>query len=286
MMFFSTSCLFSENIKRNLERLINAGVRNIELSSSERCLFNVADFFARIKEKYVLNFLIHNYFPPPREKFVLNLASQNRIILGMTLNHCKGAIRLAGRVKAPVYSVHSGMRLDPHPTELGKPIRQSSVVSYDTAYNTLVQSLIILCDYARNFNVEISVENHVLAPFNLNNGRNELLLMCESDEFLQLFQDVKRDNLKVLVDLGHLKVTSMTLGFDKVDFIDKLKDKISVFHLSDNNGLEDTHGMIGEESWFWDVLSSFRGANCVIESHKLTMEQIKLSKQICREKLS
>lgn len=285
MIFISSFCRGAKNIKIALQELVNAGIRNIELNSGKKCIINVTKVLEKFKRKYDLNFLIHNYFPPPEDSFVLNLASQNQIILTRTIEHCKNAIKLAGKLKAPIYSVHAGIRLDPHPCELGKPIKLTNIVPYEKAYQTLVHSLAVLCDYALDFDVEIAVENNVLAPFNLKNGKNTRSFICESDEFIRLFKDMQGTNLKALIDVGHLNVTSITLGFNKIDFINTLKEKISLFHLSGNNGVEDIHGMIDEHSWFWDVLRNFRNAKFVIESHNITVEQIKLAEQICREKL-
>ena len=281
---FSTSCINSEDIECSLKALIDAGIRHIELNDGQNYIPNIDDMLTRLKDEYNLNFLIHNYFPPSKDKFVLNLASQDKVILQRTIDHCKKALQLAHELKVPVYSVHAGFRQDFNPLEMGRPIRQTKPVSYQRAYDTFVQSLGQLCDYAGNFNVEIAVENHVMASFNLRNGKNELLLLCEADEFLQLFKDIRKNNLKALVDLGHLKVTAVTFGFDKRDFINKLKDKIALFHLSDNNGLKDTHEIINEDSWFWDILGDFSDARYVIESWNLSLEQIKKSQNICQTK--
>jgi len=285
MMFFSSYCIDAKDTESAICRLAtDADIRNIELNNGRKHVSGITGNLAGLKKKYGLNFLIHNYFPPPKIEFVLNLASQNQSALSRSITHCKNAIKLAGELKAPVYSVHAGLRLDPSSPELGKPVKQANLVPYEAAYKTLARSLAILCDYARDFSVEIAVENNVLAPFNLNRGKNELLLMCEAREFLTLFKDVRKANLKALIDMGHLNVTSATLGFDKADFINKLKDRIALFHLSDNKGVEDTHGLISERSWFWDALRDFKDTKCVIESRNLTLEQIKLTKRIYQSK--
>ena len=41
-----------------------------------------------------MNFLIHNYFPPPKKNFILNLGSTNENIRLQSVNLCKGAINL------------------------------------------------------------------------------------------------------------------------------------------------------------------------------------------------
>lgn len=286
MIFFSASSVSGNNITQIIGGLVEAGVRHIELNGNNGFEPNIEGTLDRIRREYGIDFLIHNYFPAPEEAFVLNLASGNRDILERTIALSKKAIRLAAKLKVPVYSVHAGMCLDPQPKELGRPIKQANLIPYEEAYGIFIRSLSLLCDFAGDFNINIAVENHVLSPFNLRNGRNEVFLMCEADDFLRLFSDISKPNLKVLVDLGHVNVASATLGFDKIDFINKLEDRISVFHLHRNNGIEDFHEMINEQEWFWPVLGGFHGVRYVIESHNLTIEQIRLAKEVCQKMLA
>ena len=286
MLYFSSYCIPSKNIKKTLYQLIKADIYNLELSSGEQVIPEVKNWLLDLKQKYQLNFLIHNYFPPSADRFVLNLASQDKIILNKTIEHCKKAITLADLLDIPIYSVHAGFRIDPKPSELGKPLNKTRIVPYDVAYSTMAESLKELCEFARNLNIDIAVENHELNKANLTNGKNELLLMCEASEYLRLFDDVKKDNLKILVDAGHLNVTATTLKFDKFDFVNKVRHKIVLFHLSDNNGLKDEHKLITENSWFWSILQCNPHVNCVIESHNLTSDLIDQTQTLYQRRLS
>jgi len=151
----------------------------------------------------------------------------------------------------------------------------SMVSPYETAYLTMVESLKQLCDFAGKFGITMAVENHELSGHNLVGGKNEPLLMVEADEFSRVLADVRRDNLKVLLDLGHLNVSSTTLNFDKLEFIDKVEHKLALFHVSHNDGKRDEHNMITPESWFWPVLKKYRHIDCVVESHNLDLAAIR-----------
>lgn len=286
MLYFSLYCIPTKNIKKALGQLIKADVYNIELSNGERVVPELESWLLDLKQKHQLNFLIHNYFPPSADSFVLNLASQDKIILNKTIEHCKRSIKLASLLDISIYSVHAGFRIDPEPPELGGPLNQAQIAPYGAAYSTMVESLKELCEFARNLNIDIAVENHEIDQVNLTNGKNELLLMCETDEFLRLFIDVKKDNLKILVDMGHLNVTSTTLGFDKLEFVNKVRNKTALFHLSDNNGLKDEHKIITENSWFWPILQDNPHIDCVIESHNLTIDLIRQTQALYQRKLS
>lgn len=57
--------------------------------------------------------------------------------------------------------------------------------------------------------------------------------------------------MKLLVDLGHLKVSAKTLKFDKNKFLKKCDKFIKAYHISDNNSVKDQNNLISQRSWFW-----------------------------------
>ncbi len=68
-------------------------------------------------------------------------------------------------------------------------------------------------------------------------------------ELVNLVAEVNRPNLGVLLDLGHLNVTSGTLGFDRNTLIDEVAPHLLGFHLSDNDRLADRNWPVGADSW-------------------------------------
>ena len=70
--------------------------------------------------------------------------------------------------------------------------------------------------------------------------------MCsfeEIDEILNI-PFIKKSNLGIILDLGHLNISSNILNFDK-NFLNKIidlhSDKIYEVHISENQGEFDTH---------------------------------------------
>jgi len=61
------------------------------------------------------------------------------------------------------------------------------------------------------------------------------------------------ENIGILLDVGHLKVSSQTLGFDKYEAIRRWKGKINGLHLSDNDGKKDTNNGFDETCWFYGI---------------------------------
>jgi len=82
-MYVSSACVVHEKIKDSIEELGLNGFKDIELSGGTKYYAGYEDDLIRLKEKYHLNYLVHNYFPPPKEEFILNLASldENRLFL-------------------------------------------------------------------------------------------------------------------------------------------------------------------------------------------------------------
>ncbi|MFC1535513.1 sugar phosphate isomerase/epimerase family protein, partial [Thermodesulfobacteriota bacterium] len=233
-----------------VEDLLSAGLNCIELSASPPVNEDEIEYLSKIEAQ----FSIHNYFPPPTSPFVLNLASSTDKYLADSLNMARYAIGLTAKLGSSFYGVHSGLRSDVEPTSLGGLLVYGAIVPYDKSYERFVKSLQILCDYANAQNIAIGVEPNVITNALLTDGRNELLLICEPWEISALLRDVSRDNLGILLDMGHLSVASATLGFSRGGFIDLVAPDTVAIHLHDNNGLSDTHQPVQPGSWVFDVL--------------------------------
>ena len=63
------------------------------------------------------------------------------------------------------------------------------------------------------------------------------------------------DNVRLLVDVAHLKVSANSLNFDPVNFLSLCSDWISGYHLSDNDGHSDSNGIVTNDSWFWPYIN-------------------------------
>jgi sugar phosphate isomerase/epimerase len=232
------------------------------------------------------DFLIHNYFPPPEDPFVLNLASNDPVIKDKSLRLCRRAIDFSAKVGAPFYSVHSGFAVDPAPEDLGKSIRHLPRFSLEKARDIFAENVGLLDDYAGKRGVRLLLENNVLAPQNAFNGENELLLMCDLEDFKRFDKDFKQDNVGILLDVGHLKISAAALGYDKYKAIEYSADRIEAFHLHDNNGLADQHSPFKADAWFLDILPQFRNqARFVLEMRNISIPEIEDQNRLLSENL-
>ncbi len=276
-VFVSTGAFKTKNLNEIIKSCLDNGFYNLELSSG---LDYISDTLESIKQhrNNSMRYLIHNYFPPPTQPFVLNLAAEEQDILQKSRNHCLKAIDLSFELGSEFYSIHSGFAFKAELQHLGNNFKNVNRTSYEKAYETFVESVRILADYSSSKNKKLVVENNVITRLNLVNDRNVLLLMVTADDLIRLHKDVSKDNLGFLIDLGHLNVSSNTLSFDKFKFIDRVKDYIVAFHISDNNGEEDQNLQFDNSAWFMPILKDLSFATMIIEAYK--MEALKIQELI------
>jgi sugar phosphate isomerase/epimerase len=248
-----------------LEALTRQGIDCIELGHSPSLAgLELPQGLSHFKAR----FLLHNYFPAPEKPFVLNLASQDAATLHRSRELCVQAIQLSAVLGAPFYSVHCGFLAEFDSASLGRKLAFADLCDYERGYATFTESLTLLLARARATGLRLLVEPNVVAPINLIDGRNSLLMMAEPRELARLLADFRDGALGVLLDLGHLKVTAATLGFGIAEFIDTVAPGVGAFHLHDNNGLADQHIPIQPGNWTLDVLCQprFAGRPVVVEA--------------------
>jgi sugar phosphate isomerase/epimerase len=213
------------------------------------------------------SFLLHNYFPPPSDPFVINLASPNDKIRNRSIEFCKIGLRNCRAIVSPFYSVHSGMAVDPRPEALGRPIPQGEAIPIAEAQAIFRDSVANLVGTAKELGVRLLLENHVLASFNAPSGKNFLLLLCGLEDFENFDRDFPWQEVGILLDVGHLKVSASTLGFDPHRAIHAVRHRIGALHLHDNDGTTDMHQAFGNDAWFLGELPNMHpDAVFIVES--------------------
>ena len=207
-----------------------------------------------IKKKKT-NILLHNYYPPKKKSFVINLASSNKQIQKKSFNMIKQAIYYTNKIGSKFYSFHAGFLLDPSPKLLGKKFGKIRLYDKNLSIKIFVKNIKILSKYAKKKNVILLIENNVITKKNLEIFKKNPLLMCDYNETIKIFKKLP-SNVKLLLDVGHLKVSAKTLGFNKIDFIKKLKKKIFAAHLSENDSINDLNLPVQNNSWFWPYIKN------------------------------
>ena len=250
MIRISTGGMAAKSAYDACKYLIKNGFHDIELSGG----IYVEDHLQLLMSlNSKANLSCHNYFPPPRTPFVLNLASLDQEVLDKSLNHVKQAIDYSCALNSDTYSVHAGFLVDPSYRELGRSISTQPLYPQEQALDTFLNSLRHISDYANSKNVRILVENNVLSKNNFLKFQANPFLMAKLDECIHVMTHTP-DNISMLVDVAHLKVSASTLNFCPIDFLERLSGHIHGYHLSDNDGLSDSNEPFETCSWFWPHL--------------------------------
>ena len=246
MIFISTGSYKNLSIEESLNFLYENDIKNVELSSGQHDP-EIENTLRKYKSK--LNFMFHNYFPPPKISFTLNLATLDDEIFKICKNHILKSIQLSSLFKIPYYSFHAGILIDPDPKELGKKISVKKINDKKKATEVFLERLHMFSIEAKKEGINLLVENNVINKVNFNTFKQNPFMMSSLQESLSLVKEFP-SNINILLDLAHLKVSANTLSFSTTDYLDKLDHKIWAYHVSDNDGLFDTNELISEKSWF------------------------------------
>ena len=229
-----------------------AGIKAIELSGGVHSGTLLNDLQALAPN---IDFQIHNYFPPPKDPFVLNLGSLDPQVGERSVAHVEQALEWCGTLGGDRYSFHAGFLLDPKVDELGKRIPSRSLFDRDKCIEVFVSRVTRLAEIAAKAGITLMIENNVLSAKNAQEFSSNPLLMCDPEGCLEVMGLLPAGVMQ-LVDVAHLKVSANSLNFDPARMFELCGDRIAGFHLSDNNGLEDSNRPFGEQAWFWPHLKS------------------------------
>ncbi|MDR4508764.1 MAG: sugar phosphate isomerase/epimerase [Candidatus Brocadiaceae bacterium] len=255
MIYISSSYTRAKTIRESVETLAGIGFKNIELSGGTDYYTNLENDLLELQTKYGLSFICHNYFPPPREPIVLNLASLNGEIFERSLFHYKNAIELSHRLGASVFGIHAGFLIDFQVSEIGKKLNHYKCFNREEAIEQFCKGYSVLTSIARDLGVELYLENNVFSQdnFAIYSGGNPFL-MTHYDEFEFLSKLIK---INLLLDVGHLKVSTTTLKLNFEDELEKMMSYAKYLHFSDNDSLHDQNQAIKKESNLWQILSRY-----------------------------
>ena len=108
--------------------------------------------------------------------------------------------------------------------------------------------------------------------------------MCDAKETIHIMKKTPQ-NVSILLDFGHLKVSSNTLSFSKKKYISKLNKYILAYHLSDNNFTSDDNLEFTKNSWFWKYIKK-NAKYCSIEVYDKKITKLKNLIKLVNKKLN
>lgn len=190
----------------------------------------------RLKREYGVQYLVHQSMWLPADNFFLNPASANAKTRAMTLDALRASIDFAGEIGALTVSFHPGAASELlAPDQEFMPPETVHIGNRCDAYAAVRDGLQILLKYCHGGTTSLSIEN-------LNYRPEKGYLFSEPEDMGRL-----PHGIGICLDLAHAFCTATKLR-DKslVDrFIDLSAGRITEVHLSDNDGSEDQHRLVG-----------------------------------------
>ncbi len=264
MIYISSACVKAKTIKEAIKILYDEGYKNIELSGGTKPYDQLEADLIGLKNYHNLNFLCHNYFPPPENPFVLNLAATNNEISELSKNHCKKAIDLSIKLGAKKYGFHAGFLINIPLNQIGKGIEKQSLYNESEAYLVFQRNLTELMGYAGD-RIELYIENNVLSLENyLNFNKVDPFFFTSSLNHSKIKYEIP-----FILDLAHLKVSCNTLNLDFEKEVEYFLPQTDYIHISDNNGKADQNLSLDKESDLYRILqkNSLKGKTITLETY-------------------
>ena len=279
MIYISTGGFKFNTCYEAIHKLKEKGIFSIELSGGKYELKQEYKLKLLHKNNRNLKFQVHNYFPPPKDPFVFNLGSLDLNIANKSINHAINSIKLAHSLGGKYYSFHSGFLLDPKVNELGETIKKQHLYNREEAIIQFIDRVKKISEVAKELGIILLIENNVLSLKNFNQFDKNILMMVDSHECLEIMEKINRNNVKMVIDLAHLKVSANTLKFDPKAFLLDIEKWIGAYHFSDNNGFSDDNEPFTKNSWFWPYIKKNLDYYS-IEVYNVEIEELLKQKEI------
>lgn len=235
MIYVSSSCSKQKRIDDAIEELVSVGIRNIELSGGTEYYVGYEDDILRLQDKYNLNFLLHNYFPPPEENFVLNLASLDNDIYKKSIQNLCRSIQLCHKIGAKKFGFHAGFFFDLTIKELGNVVEKKILENRELSIKRFCEGFRKIEEESRD--LDLYIENNIYSYSNYRLFSDQVPFMLLTYNDYNILK--KHVNFKLLLDIAHLKVTTNSLQLNFNEEMDKMINESDYLHISENNGKHD-----------------------------------------------
>ena len=266
LLYISTSSVQTKDTVAAIQQLLPI-TRNIELSGG--CLYdkNLFKNLMNIKQQEKINFLLHSYFPPPQERFILNFAD----ISEETRSFIKETMRFVNSLDIDYYSIHAGFK---------KKFNLEKELLFESDDKKVFMQENI-ADNLKWFKMQFPDKKMALENLYPNNNI-KCCFMMHIDEIVSMMDDLA--DIYLLLDLGHLKISSRILGFNYLEaaelLFEKYGNRILEIHLSENSGMNDDHWILNSNSIQYMIIEKYANLitqnkiNVTIESRGSTLDEL------------
>lgn len=254
MVYVSSACVRHKTIKESVLELCREGLNNIELSGGTQPYDQLENDLLFLKAQKGINFLVHNYFPPPLTPFVLNLASLNEEVAMLSTQHVIRALRLSKKLGAKHYGFHAGFLLDIPVNDIGQKVSRVNLFAREEAIQVFIKNYKAILAIADELDITIYIENNVLSYDNYQTyAPNNPFLLTDVASYQELKFYI---DFNLLLDVAHLKVSCNSLHLDFANQLQELWSVANYIHISDNDAQADTNDELRETSTLFDLLKS------------------------------
>ena len=265
--YLSTSCFGRSYVSDAIRQCHEISPHRIEISAPHhhQTLDELEEILKGFRENgYALT--LHNYFPPPEESFVLNMAAGDDIGKACTQALVKGALRLAIAAGSPLYGIHAGYLARADAKADGTFAFDDELSPYGEALERAVAFINEIAPAYEEAGVRFLVENLFPSP------KKRHSLFCSLEEIREFMSQIPK-SVGLLLDLGHLNVSSGIMEFDRDLFIDnyltEFADRLVEVHISENEGLKDEHLSVKKGSWQLEALKSIHQQNQPFDTNRV-----------------
>ncbi len=280
MIYLSTGGFQNLTPQSVIQKFYEQGIKSIELSGGK--YVTQKKIIKYLKKKNHINYSLHNYFPVPKKKFVINLASIEKKIFRKTFSNIKKSIIISNKLNSKYFSFHAGFLFNPNIKDLGKKFAKVKLQNRKKSIKLFLNRVNLLAREAKKKNVKILIENNVLTIENYKRFNQDPLLLTHPKEIIEFFKKCDK-NVGLLLDVGHLKVSAKTYGFNLLKAHEKLKPYVEGYHLSDNDGLKDSNKEFTKKSWFYNKLK--KDVNYIsIEVYLKNIKKLKSLQNLIKKK--
>lgn len=255
MNVFASTTFSALNSKASevVDLMLTHGLYRIELGSIHCYERDLADAL----RKKPAEFLVHNYFPPPKDPFVINIASPDDELREKSIRHILDSITFCKAIGARLYTFHPGFLSDPDgpsssPSNYDFRFRAERLHAraYKLAFSRFIEACRIIAAHARSAGVQVAVESQGSV------SRKEQLLLQTPEEFKVFFAEISDPVVGINLNLGHLNLAANAFGFGRFALIERVADRIAGMEISHNEGVEDEHRPLIEGAWYWSVVGN------------------------------
>ena len=141
-----------------------------------------------------------------------------------------------------------------------------------------------ISEISKKYKINLLVENNVVSHQNIKNFGQNPFLISTPDEIKEFLSYVSVSKVNILIDVAHLKVSSNSLNFSANKFLHNCEGRVGGYHLSDNDGLNDTNEVFNPNSWFWDYIDK-KINYFTIEVYNVEPDILKKQRDIVEKKI-